>query len=165
MNLSRLVSHPLFVLFSLQIVLAYEWLSAGWGKIYGGQFVPNMVKSLARFENGNPHDWYVSSLLSSAKSYPTAFGLLVQWGEQLAGIGLLAALVLYVFSKQRSSKCFAQSVSVAALLGGMFMNLNFYFAAGWTSPSTGGLNALLFWVQAVLLAAWIVMPRKEQKGS
>jgi thiosulfate dehydrogenase [quinone] large subunit len=165
MNVSRLVSHPFFVLFSLQTILAYEWLSGGWEKIYGGQFVSNIGKTLARFETGNPHDWYVSSLLSSAKSYPTAFGLLVQWGELLAGIGLLAALVLYVFSKQRSSKCFARYVTVAALLGGMFMNLNFYFAAGWTSPSTGGLNALLFWVQAVLLAAWIVMPRKEQKGS
>ncbi len=165
MNASRLVSHPSFVLFSLQIILAYEWLSGGWGKIYGGQFVPNIGKSLARFETGNPHEWYVSSLLSSAKNYPTVFGLLVQWGELLAGIGLLAALALYVFSKRRSSKCFARYVTVAALLGGMFMNLNFYFAAGWTSSSTGGLNALLFWVQAVLLVAWIVIPQKEQKGS
>ncbi|MBP6944652.1 hypothetical protein KBB85_01370 [Patescibacteria group bacterium] len=163
MNLSCLLSHPLFVPFTVQVILAYEWLSSGWEKVRGGQFVPNIGKSLARFENGNPHEWYVRSVLGVAKSHPTVFSMLVQWGELLAGVGLLAALVLYAFSKQQSSKNLARFIAVAALLGGAFMNLNFYFAAGWTSPSTGGLNALMFWVQVVLLAAWAIVLRKDQK--
>ncbi len=163
MNLSRLLSHPLFVPFTVQVILAYEWLSSGWEKVRGGQLVPNIGKSLARFENGNPHEWYVRSMLDVAKTHPLAFGTLVQWGEVLTGIGLLAALVLYAFSKQQSSKNLARFIAVAALLGGAFMNLNFYFAAGWTSPSTGGLNALMFWVQVVLLATWVSTLRKGQK--
>lgn len=124
MNLSRLLSHPLFVPFTIQIILAYEWLSSGWEKVRGGQFLPNIGKSLARFENGNPREWYVSSVLGVAKNHPTAFSMLVQWGELLAGVGLLAALVLYAFSKQQSSKNLARFIAVAALLGGAFMNLN-----------------------------------------
>ena len=137
MNLFRLLSHAFFVPFALQIILAYQWLSAGWEKIHGGQFVVNIGKSLSRFENGNPHEWYVGSLLEIAKEYPDTFGMLVQWGELLTGIGLLGALALYTFSKQQSSKNVARFIGMAALLGGAFMNLNFYFAAGWTSPSTG----------------------------
>lgn len=163
MNLSPLLSHPFFVPFTLQIILAYEWFSSGWEKVRGGQFALNIGKSLARFENGNPHQWYARSVLGVAKSHSTAFGTLVQWGEVLVGVGLLATFVLYVFSKQQSSKNLARFIAVAALLGGAFMNLNFYIAAGWTSPSTRGLNALMFWVQIVLLAAWIVVLRKDQK--
>lgn len=163
MNLLRLLSHHSFVPFTVQIILAYEWLSAGWEKVQGGQFVPNIGKSLARFENGNPHEWYVSSVLGLAKSHPAAFGMLVQWGELLAGVGLVVALALYTFSTQPSFKDAARFIAVAALLGGAFMNLNFYFAAGWTSPSTGGLNALMFWVHVVLVVAWIVTSGKDQR--
>ncbi len=155
MKLSTVPSHPLFFAFFAQIILAYEWFFAGWGKIYGGQFVPNMGKTLARFENGNPHGWYVDSLLSVAKNAPTLFGQLVQWGELLAGIGLVAAVILYVFCKVQRLQKIAKYTAIASLFGGVFMSLNFYFAAGWTSPSTGGLNALMFWLQMVLIMFWI----------
>lgn len=155
MNISRLLSHPLFAPFTVQFILAYEWLSGGWEKVRGGQFVQNIGKTFGRFENGNPHEWYVGSMLGIAKSHPVTFGMLVQWGEVLAGIGLVAGLALYIFSTQQSSKNIARFIAVAALLGGAFMNANFYYAAGWTSPSTGGLNMLMFWVQIVLIIFWI----------
>ncbi len=163
MNLSRLLPHTLFVPFAIQAILAYEWLSGGWEKVRGGQFVLNIGKTLTRFETGNPHEWYVGSILGIAKTHPVIFGTLVQWGEVFTGIGLLVALVLYVLSKQQSSKNLARFIAVAALLGGAFMNLNFYFATGWTSPSTGGLNALMFWVQVVLLFTWVAVACKDEK--
>lgn len=155
MNPLRFLSHPLFVPFAVQSVLAYEWLSAGWEKIQGGEFVPAIGKTLLRFENGNPHEWYVGSVLRIVKKYPTSFGALVQWGELLVGIGLGVSLVLYAFGIWPWSKTIAGLMAVLALLGGVFMNLNFYFAAGWTGVSTGGLNALMFWVEVVLLIAWV----------
>ncbi len=160
MNPSRLVSHSFFVPFSIQIILAYEWLSSGLEKVRGGQFIPSIGKSLARFENGNPHEWYARSVLDIAKNHPTAFGILVQWGEVLVGVGLLVALALYAFSRRPSFKSGARSIGIAALLGGAFMNLNFYFAAGWTSSSTGGLNACMFWIEILALVAWMVLPKK-----
>lgn len=163
MTLSRLVSHSLFTPFALQAILAYEWLSAGLEKVRGGQFVPNIGKTLDRFGGGNPHEWYVSSVLGMAKSHPFAFGMLVQWGEVAVGIGLLLSFVVYAFSKQSSSQRIARLIGLAALLGGACMNFNFYFAAGWTSPSTGGLNALMFWAQMILLVVWMGVSRMDRK--
>lgn len=155
MKLSRIISHALFTPFTVQVVLAYEWLSAGWEKVNAGQFVPNISKTLDHFENGNPHEWYIASILALAKSHPVTFGMLIQWGELLVGIGLVAALVFYTFCQQQSFKSLARFIAGPALLGGAFMNLNFYLAAGWTSPSTGGLNMLMFLVEVILLIAWI----------
>jgi uncharacterized membrane protein YphA (DoxX/SURF4 family) len=163
MNLSRLLSHPLFVPFTLQAVLAYEWLHGGWDKISGGQFVLNIGKTLARFENGNPHEWYVGSVLRLAKDSPEVFGQLVQWGELMAGIGLVATLFAYGFSRESKWKNVARYVAAFSLFGGAFMNANFYYAAGWTSPSTGGLNMLMFWVQVVLILSWM-KPREEKRA-
>lgn len=154
MNLLRLLSHHLFASFATQLVISYVWLSSGWEKVYGGQFVPNIGKTLGRFASSNPHEWYVSSVLEVAKSYPVVFGMLVQWGELLVGIGLAAALILYGFSKRRSFKRSARFVASVALLGGIFMNANFYFGSGWTSPSAEGLNALMFWIQVSLVVVW-----------
>ncbi len=162
MKLSSLIRHPYFAPFSLQTVLAFQWIFAGLEKIHAEQFVSTIGKTLSRFENGNPHDWYVGSVLRIAKSYPVTFGMLVQWGEFLAGIGLFVALVLYIFSKQRSTKTLARLIGIAALAAGVFMNVNFYLAAGWTSPSTAGINALMFWMQFVLFLTWVVIPRTDR---
>ena len=104
MKLSSVIRHPLFVAFSVQTILAYEWLSGGIEKIHGGQFVSNIGKTLSRFENGNPHEWYVDSVVQTAKNAPALFGQLVQWGELLAGIGLGIALVVYGLGRTKLSQ-------------------------------------------------------------
>ncbi len=163
MKLSSLIRHPYFVTFSIQAVLAYEWISGGLGKIYEGQFVSNIGKTLGRFETGNPHEWYVGSVLRIAKNSPEAFGQLVQWGELLAGIGLVAAILVYGLSRQPQWRNIARYAAILSLLGGALMNVNFYYAAGWTSTSTGGLNMVMLWMQVVLLATWVSALRKDQK--
>lgn len=163
MKLPRILTHPAFVSISMQLILAYQWFHSGWGKIYGGTFVGSIHTSFIRFENGNPHNWYIDSVLKSAKEYPALFANLVQWGEILTGLGLLFALTLYWFSKKSINKNIARCIAISALTGGVFMNLNFYFAAGWTSPSTNGLNILMLWMQTVLLVSWIVIRTKDQK--
>ena len=165
MSTPRFLSHPLFVAFTIQLVLGYEWASAGWGKIHQGQFVPNIGKTLLRFGEGNPHNWYADTLLQVAVDHPMVFGMLVQWGEFLAGVGLIGTIALYAFSKQPAPKNAARILAIAALCAGAFMNLNFYFAAGWTSSSTGGFNALMFWIQIALLLGWIALPGKGQKDT
>ena len=134
----------------------------GLGKIYGGQFVSNIGKTFSRFENGNPHEWYVGSVLHLAKSFPELFGRLVQWGELLVGIGLVVALLTYGLSTQPQWKNPARYAAILSLLGGVFMNANFYYAAGWTSPSTEGLNMAMFWMQVVLILFW-VKPWEERR--
>lgn len=162
MKLSSLIRHPYFVPFFIQAVLAYEWISGGLGKIYEGQFVSTIGKTLGRFENGNPHEWYAGSVLRIAKNSPEIFGQLVQWGELLAGIGLIVSILVYGFGRESQWKDMARYVAIPSLLGGAFMNANFYYAAGWTSASTGGLNMVMFWVQVVLILFW-VKPWEEKR--
>lgn len=162
MKPSSLIRHPFFIAFSLQAILAYEWLSGGIEKIHGGQFVSNIGKTLSRFENGNPHGWYVGSILHAAKNASGLFGQLVQWGELLAGIGLGITLVVYGLGRQPTLKNTARVLAILSLLGGAFMNANFYYAAGWTSPSTGGLNLLMFLLQIVLIVFWM-KPWEEKR--
>lgn len=161
MKLIALTTHPFFVTFSIQVLLAYEWAFAGIEKIIGGQFVPNMPKVLARFADGNPHTWYVNSFLVWATQIPTVFGHLVQWGEFLAGIGLFLTLILYIFGKVQWQKKLAMSVAIFSLLVGVWMNIQFYFAAGWNNVSTHGLNVILFWTQLILIVFWSYRLKKE----
>ena len=161
MNSTPLVRHPFFVAFAIQAVIAYEWLVGGWSKLAKGVFVSTMGTTLDRFQQGNPHEWYVDSLLGIAKNSPALFGQLVQWGELFSGIGLIVALLVYGTSSHSLPKKLARSLAITALLGGAFMNANFYFAAGWTSPSTSGLNMMMFWIQVTLLLFWVFINKKE----
>lgn len=156
MKLSELYQHPSFAILLVQLVLAYEWLHGGWEKLQGGVFVSGIVKTLARFEEGNPNAWYVHSLLQTAKDAPRLFGQLVQWGELSVGMGLFASVVACLFFSQNLAlRRPIAIITILALVGGLWMNANFYFAAGWTSASTSGLNVLMFWVQLSLLIFWI----------
>jgi hypothetical protein len=161
MKLANLTTHPFFVAFAIQILLAYEWAFAGIEKIIGGQFASNMPKVLTRFAEGNPHAWYVHSFLAWAKQLPTVFSHLVQWGEFLAGIGLFATLILYTFGIAPWHKKLAASVAIFCLLVGVWMNIQFYFAAGWNNVSTHSLNVLLFWAQLILIVFWSYRLKKE----
>ncbi len=163
MKLSSLFSHSLFVGFAVQFLIAYEWFFAGWEKIASGQFVPNMGKTLLRFETGNPHTWYVHSLLGLAKDSPALFGQLVQWGELLAGIGLIVTLLAYSAAKTSGLRKTATFVALFSLLIGAWMNLNFYFAAGWSNVSTSSLNVLMLWIQLALMAFWTSHLRQESQ--
>lgn len=145
---------PFFVPCLIQLVIAYEWIAGGWGKVIGGTFSAGMTKTLVAFGSKNPHAWYVNSVLEAAKKSPELFGQLVQWGELLAGIGLVVSVILYLFVKARVWQGFAKVAAIGALIGGAFMSLNFYLAAGWTSPSTGGLNLMMLLVQVVLIMGW-----------
>ncbi|MCA9389646.1 MAG: hypothetical protein KC585_03510, partial [Candidatus Magasanikbacteria bacterium] len=92
---------------------------------------------------------------------PQLFGQLVQWGELFAGAGLLFSVMLFYLIKNTRIKGLARCTAIAALLGGVTMNLNFYFAAGWSSASTAGLNILMFWIQIILIYHWLVISKKH----
>jgi len=145
--------NPLFYFALLQIIFGYEWLTTGWGKIVGDQFVSSLPKTLEFFASKNPYDWYKNFLLGFATNNATLFGYLVQWGEFLAGLGLVAgALVIIFYKKELWTKIFLE-ISAAAGIGGAMMNAFYYFAAAWTSPSAHGVNMIMFWAQLIIVAA------------
>jgi hypothetical protein len=140
----------------IQVIFGFEWLRAGWEKIEGGVFVPNLPKTFAAFADKNPYPWMKSFLTGAATANATLFGQLVQWGELLAGIALIlgAAYSLYVALSGEVNPLLVrvEEVLVAlALLGGMIMNAVFWFAAAHMNPSTDSVNFVMFFTQLVIL--------------
>lgn len=145
----------------IQIVLGYEWLHGGLEKIEtGGGFVKGLPQTLARFAEKNPYPWMKDFLLGPATAGASFFGNLVQWGEVLAGLGLIAGALYLLFLAGRLNGLLQRVAGILvgiALLGGMTMNAFFYLAAGHTSPSTSGINLVMFFSQLALLGYWVAV--------
>jgi hypothetical protein len=142
-------------LLGVQVTLAYEWWSAGWGKLSNPDFLTGMGKTLAAFAAKNPYPWYKSFLENVAAKNATAFGIAVEWSQAVIAFVLVAAAVETLWGKEERVRRKAMLAASVALVGGMLMNANFYFAAGWTSASTKGSNMVMFWAQAALLYVWL----------
>lgn len=139
----------------IQAVIAYEWLSSGWGKVWGPEFVNGMAKTLERFASQNPFAWYKDFLATYVAPNAIAFGQVIEWSEIFVGLVLFVAAGCLLYPKCEKWGRAVSLLTIVVLLGGMLMNANYYFAAGWTSPSTHGVNLVMFWVQAGLLYVWV----------
>lgn len=143
----------------IQIVIGYEWLHGGLEKLEtGGKFVAGLPQTLARFAEKNPYPWMKAFLTGPATTSATLFGNLVQWGELLTGLGLIAGALYLLFLAPRLNGVLRRVAGILvaiALLGGMTMNAFFGLAAGHTSPSTSGINLVMFFSQVMLLGFWI----------
>jgi hypothetical protein len=145
---------PTQPLLFVQAILGYEWASAGLEKITQGTFSTSIVPTLSAFAAKNPHQWYAANILPQAIAHAPLLAELIQWGELLVGAALLSS-ALASFLRPRITASSAMRITVlVACAGGLLMNANFYVAAGWMSPSTRGLNALMFWTQVAILWFW-----------
>lgn len=121
------------------------WFRSGLGKFTGGNFVAGLPKTLERFASQNPHSWY-KDLLGPIGSNSQLWGNLVMYGELAGSVVLLAGVVLGLF---KSIPRPLVILMILSLVGLSFMNLNFYLSSGWTSPSSEGLNLLMFSIQII----------------
>lgn len=149
-------------LVAVQIVLAYEWWSAGWEKVSSPEFVNGINGTLGYFASKNPFPWYKDFLLGPAMNNSTLFAYSVEWSQVTIAIVLAVAGALFVYSKKSGIQKTALKLSTLALIGGMLMNANFYLAAGWTGPGTHGINVVMFWVQAILIYIWLYRLTKNE---
>lgn len=158
----RLSADKLYLtaLLSMQLVLAYLWFHAGYGKVMGS-FVGDLPKTLAFFASKNPHPWFASFLTDVAVPNAAAFGVAVMYGQLLIGIGLAVAAGLIVYGDKQWRKT-ALIVSAAALIAGACMNWHFWLASAWTSPGSATSNVAMFWPQMILAYVWIVRAMEEK---
>jgi len=133
----------LYIIFS---VLGFIFLRSSWGKITGGSFVDTLAGTLGKFASKNPYPFYKDFLENIAIPNSTIFGTLTMWGEFFAGGAILAAS-LYLLLKP--GKKLMYLLLMAGLLVGAFLNAIFWFASAWTSPSTDGLNLVMFATQVI----------------
>ncbi|WP_163578897.1 DoxX family protein [Gracilibacillus saliphilus] len=115
------------ILAFIRVYLGYQWMTAGWGKITGGEFDASGFLQGAVANAGGEHPtvqgWWAAFLEAVAIPGADIFTFLVMWGELLVGI----ALILGVFT------------NFAALMG-IIMNFAFLFSG---TISTNGQMILL----------------------
>lgn len=129
------------------LITGFIWLRSGIGKIVSGAFTSTLSTTLGKFATHNPYPWYKYFLLNILIPNASVIGTVTMWLELLTGIALVAGTVYYLIQKS-----FPKDVTIGVLLGcvgGMFLNLNFYFATSWTSSSTESLNMLMFFIEFI----------------
>ena len=163
---------PLISILLVQILVGYEWLDSGLTKVVDGGFPSGLAADL--------HDrvksaagWYRSFVDGSIIPHGVFFGYLIEIGELLVGIALIAAALLWLFRWQHlpdRGRLALLAVTILAAIGGIFMAINFHLAIGgihpWLIPKSGfdesvDLDALLPAVQLVFIVlavgAWRVV--------
>ena len=158
---NTLKGRPTFWIMLVQIVVGYAWLMSGIDKVRSAGFLPGLPDELAEMSEETKYGWYKRFLEDVAVPNADLFGWLVTWGELLVGISLIivAAFLVLRGSADKWGPP-ASAIAAAALLGGIFMNVNFHLAEGFFHPLVGysdglegsvDLDSLMPLVQLVLL--------------
>ena len=129
------------------------WLKSSYGKFSGGDFVAGLPATFGKFASKNPYPRFKDFLTSTAIPNYQVFGNLVLWGELFVAVAIVGLTALLLFGVKLNKPWLI--LLKLGLLGGAFLNLIFFLASGWTSPSTESLNLLMLAVQAVGLV-WVM---------
>lgn len=122
------------------------WAKSSFGKFTSGNFVQNLGVILDKFASGNPYPWFKSFLQNIAVPSSQLFGNMVLYGELLVAIAIIIT-TLSLLINPKGCCGIVKPLLILGLFGGALMNLFFWLASGWTSPSTDGLNLLMFVTQ------------------
>lgn len=122
------------------------WARSSLGKLSEGKFVDSLAATLTRFAEKNPYPLVKDFLNTIAIPNSKVIGNLTMWGEVVVGLTLTLPVAL-LFSKKPPS--WVKPLVIVGLIGGMWLNLVFWFAAGYSSPSTDSLNLLMFLTQLI----------------
>jgi hypothetical protein len=159
----------------LQLLLGYEWLVSGVDKLLYADFPGTLGALLAStLQGGHIPAPFAALLRAVVLPHGAAFGVLVEWGETLAGLGLIAGALVALLApvlRGRLMPVVARWLALseralawlapAAALAAALMGLSFYLLDGappqWPMPSVafgGALDTglLLALGSAVLLA-------------
>lgn len=130
--------------------LGFVWLRSSFGKITGGKFVETLGPTLTKFASNNPNTWYKDLLHNVMIPNSQFLGNLIMWGEFATAILITLPSLYLLFNKSTVMEKFL----LIGLLGGLVLNLNFWFASGWTSSSTESLNLLMLTVELIGLVIY-----------
>ena len=154
---------PLICVLLIQILVGYEWLNSGLTKVVRGGFPGGLAADLHDRVTGAA-GWYRSFIDGSIIPHAVVFGYLIEIGELLVGVALIAAALLWLFRWRQlpdGGRLAVLGVTVAAALAATFMAVNFHLANGashpWLIPKGGfdesvDLDALLPAIQLVFIA-------------
>ncbi len=142
----------------IQWVLAFEWLHSGWSKWSGPGFIANIGKTLEGFAAKTPYAAYSDFLGSTAIPHAQLFGNIIRIGEMASGIAFALSGIILLSQKRLPE--WATWILAIISFGAALMNLNFFLASGWSSPSTWGINVLMGLLH-LILGIYYVTNRRE----
>jgi hypothetical protein len=153
---------PLIGLLLVQLLVGYEWVMSGLTKIVRGGFPGGLAAEL-REKSVGASGWYKSFLDGAVIPHASTFGYLIEIGELVVGLALVAAAIVWLLRWERlpySGRVAVLTTTALASLGAIFMAVNFHLANGaphpWLIPKDGfdegiDLDSLLPAVQLVLV--------------
>lgn len=147
------------------------WIKSGLGKIVGGSFAQSLDKTLLFFalgnpsnpqlSAGNPYGWYQAFLMQVAIPNSYLMGLSVQWGELLVGLGFTGlTLAYFLFPKFRR---LILLVLAKTAFFGFLLNISFWLASAWTSPSTEMVGLVMMLIEVIAFFVFLSMLRTTEK--
>ena len=163
---------PLVGLLLVQLLIGYEWFVSGLTKIVRGGFPSGLAKELTEKSQGAPA-WYRSFLDGSVIPHASTFGYLIEIGELVVGLALVAAALIWLLRWERLPNSGRVTVLVAtalASLAAIVMAVNFHLANGaphpWLIPKDGfdegiDLDSLLPAIQLVLIGVSLAVWRSQ----
>jgi len=128
------------------LLVAFIWVRSGMEKLYGGEFVSGMAKTIGFFASKNPYGVVKNLLTNMVLPQAAMFGFLTMWGETISGL-VIGGSILYGMARGFSKTVI--TILLSGLVGGGFLSFVFYFSAGWTSPSTETVNLLMGGLQII----------------
>lgn len=129
------------------LALGLVWAKASLGKFSSGNFVPELGQTLLKVQPKNPYPFFKEFLANFAIPNYQIFGTMVLYGEALVAISLILGSSLLLFKKNVNKMVIF--LLIIGLLGGLFLNINFWLGFGWTSPAADSLNLLMGVIEAI----------------
>lgn len=129
----------------LLIILANGliFLKSGLGKATDEKYIGSLSGTLAKFASKNPYPFYKSFLETVAIPNSQIFATLTMLGELFTGATLVLGTMFLLLNKKNKKSLVVTIALRLGLLVGVFLNLTFWLAAGYTSASTDSLNLLM----------------------
>lgn len=144
MKSSNIFFNGLLIVF---LAIGFIWAKSSYGKISGGEFAANLGSVLAKNAQTNPYPFYVDFLQAVAIPNSEAFGFMTMWGEFLTAVAIIGGCLYLLFKNPQGKLAFY--ALIAGLIGGVFLNMNFWLAFSATSASADSLNLLMILIQLI----------------
>jgi hypothetical protein len=174
---------PNIALAGLQLLIGYEWLLAGGDKLLLGAFPAQLGGMLLTLVGGGHLVGFFTTILQGLVA-PNAllFGYLIEWGETLAGLGLITAGLVALlrplaghYLRGTNATLFGygdrllERLAPLAAIGAGLLGVSYFFLDGlpapWFIPSIafGGSidNGLFLAVASVILVVSQLMQRHQ----
>ncbi|MBI4036081.1 hypothetical protein HY383_03950 [Candidatus Daviesbacteria bacterium] len=126
--------------------IGFVWLRSSLTKFSEGSFASSLGQILSKSVDNNPYPAFKQFLTSIVIPNSYLFGTLVMWGELLSGMAITIGSVLLL--KQYQLK-WARVLLMSGLLGGIFLNINFWLGLGSLSSASDNLNLLMISIEVI----------------